>query len=46
MSFIQAKTFHALGEGSALWDLGPGIWGKSEFYRSLEEAVWEQDMNG
>ena len=41
MSFIQGKTIHGLGKHSALQAVGyssRGIWGKHEFYRTLEEA--------
>lgn len=48
MSFIQGKTIYGLGEYSASQAVehhSQKIWGKSKFYRALEEKddgkVWQ-----
>lgn len=47
MSFIQLKTIHKLGAVQCLIISGTFFqkdFGKSEFYRMLEEAVWNEGV--
>lgn len=47
--FIQGKTIRGLRKYSvsrAVERSSLGIWGKSKFYRMLEEATWKQVMIG
>lgn len=49
MSLIHKKTTHELGANSASPAVGPSshrLLRKSEFYRMLDKAVWEQGTIG